>query len=258
MKITSLIENTSALGLPTEHGLSLFVEMESACFLFDMGQTDRFAQNARALGVDLNEADFAVISHGHYDHGGGMEAFFAANGHAPVYASRYAFDPYYDGTDKYIGLDPHWRGSERVSLVDGEKEIRKGITLHGGHRLKRIADFDAAGLNMLRDGRFQRDDFRHEQYLLVEENGRRVLFSGCSHRGILNIMRWFRPDILVGGFHMFRLPTDETLAGYARELDSYPTEYYTCHCTGVEQFEFMKPRMRSLRYLSAGESVAID
>jgi len=73
MKITALLENTSDCGLPVEHGLSLFVEMENGYrFLFDMGQTDLFAQNAEALGIDLNTADFAVLSHGHYDHGGGL------------------------------------------------------------------------------------------------------------------------------------------------------------------------------------------
>ena len=84
MKITALIENTSARGLPTEHGLSLFVETAERKFLFDMGQTDLFARNAETLGIDLTTVDFAVLSHGHYDHGGGLKAFLALNDHAPV------------------------------------------------------------------------------------------------------------------------------------------------------------------------------
>ena len=105
MKITALIENTSARGLPTEHGLSLFVETAEHKFLFDMGQTDLFARNAETLGVDLSKVDFAVLSHGHYDHGGGLNTFLALNDHAPVYMSRYAFEPHYNGTEKNIGLD---------------------------------------------------------------------------------------------------------------------------------------------------------
>ena len=95
MKITALIENTSARGLPTEHGLSLFVETAEHKFLFDMGQTDLFARNAETLGIALSKVDFAVLSHGHYDHGGGLNTFLALNDHAPVYMSRYAFEPHY-------------------------------------------------------------------------------------------------------------------------------------------------------------------
>ena len=68
MKITALVENTSDCGLPAEHGLSLFVETNGIRFLFDMGQTNLFARNAEALGIDLDTADFAVLSHGHYPH----------------------------------------------------------------------------------------------------------------------------------------------------------------------------------------------
>ena len=85
MKITALVENIPGRGLPAEHGLSLFVESGSTRFLFDMGQTDLFARNADALGVNLDTADFAVLSHGHYDHGGGLETFLSLNSHAPVY-----------------------------------------------------------------------------------------------------------------------------------------------------------------------------
>ena len=92
MRITALLENTSACGLPVEHGLSLFVEMENGCrFLFDMGQSDLFSRNALALGIDLNTADFAVLSHGHYDHGGGLSIFLKLNDHAfprPTSSSR--------------------------------------------------------------------------------------------------------------------------------------------------------------------------
>ena len=63
--------------------------------------------------------------------------------------------------------------------------------------------------------------------------------------------------MLVGGFHFSKLPLDETIEGYAEYLDGFKTEYYTCHCTGVEQFEFMKKTMNKLKYLSAGQTVEI-
>lgn len=257
MKITALIENTSARGLPTEHGLSLFVETAEHKFLFDMGQTDLFARNAETLGIDLSIVDFAVLSHGHYDHGGGLKTFLTLNDHAPVYISRYAFEPHYNGTEKYIGLDQDLKSSNRLVLVDEDIQVSEGITVYGCHHAPKVVDFGSCGLNMIQDGRMTEDDFRHEQYLLVVENGKRILFSGCSHRGILNIMHWFRPDICIGGFHLSKLPLDETLAGYAKALDAYPTAYYTGHCTGTAQYQFMKERMRNLHYLSVGDSIVI-
>ena len=133
MKITALIENTSARGLPTEHGLSLFVETAEHKFLFDMGQTDLFARNAETLGIDLTTVDFAVLSHGHYDHGGGLKTFLKLNDHAPVYMSRYAFEPHYNGTEKYIGLDQDLKTSNRLVFVDEDMPIAEGIivTLRG-------------------------------------------------------------------------------------------------------------------------------
>lgn len=76
MKITSIIENTSTIGLPVEHGLSLYVQLDNGQnVLFDMGQRRLFTENAERLGLSISNVDTAIISHGHYDHGGGLRAF---------------------------------------------------------------------------------------------------------------------------------------------------------------------------------------
>ena len=258
MKITALIENTSSFGFPTEHGLSLFVETKDSCFLFDMGQTDRFAKNAHSLGIDLNAAEFAVLSHGHFDHGGGMRTFLELNDHAPVYINQYAFEPHYRGTKEYIGLDLRLKESERLRFTDRDVLIRENIILYPCDDAYQVTASAGTDLLMQKDGELVEEDFRHEQYLLVKENGKNILFSGCSHRGILNIMRRFRPDVLIGGFHFSKFPLDETLADCAKKLDQYPTVYYTGHCTGTEQYEFMKRYMKHLHYLSTGEKVVIE
>ena len=112
-------------------------------------------------------------------------------------------------------------------------------------------------LDKIENGVRKPDDFRHEHYLLIEEHGKRILISGCSHKGVINIVHWFRPDVLVGGFHFHKLPLGETLTGYARQLDAYGTAYYTCHCTGVPQYAYMKQTMRRLHYLSAGDTIKL-
>lgn len=258
MKITSLVENTTAdPRLGKEHGLSLYIEAAGKTLLFDMGQSGLFAQNARTLGLDLDKVDLAVLSHGHYDHGGGLTHFLELNKTAPVYLSRYAFQPHYHGAERYIGLDPALQGCDRLHFVADQQTIAPGLTLYSCNDCTKQWDLGSFGLTMVQEGALLPEDFRHEQYLLIEEEGKRVLISGCSHKGVLDIAQWFQPDVLVGGFHFSGLPLDDILAGYARQLDGMDTEFYTCHCTGCAQYEFMRPYMHRLHYLSTGQSVVL-
>ena len=259
MRIISLVENTSVKdNIEAEHGLSLYLEFKNHKILFDMGQTDLFLKNAQKLGVDLSKVDIAVLSHGHYDHGGGLEEFLKMNQQASVYVSQHAFDAYYNGREKYIGLDSLLKENKRIVLTEGKVQVDEGITLYHCNEKVRKFDLGSFGLNVKREQKYLPDDFSHEQYMLVEEKGKKILFSGCSHKGILNIVEWFKPDVLVGGFHFSKLPLDETLKNYACYLNGFKTEYYTCHCTGMEQFSFMKQYMSRLFYLSAGQLLQIE
>ena len=242
MKITTLIENTTiSPAYAAEHGLSLFVETEGTRFLFDAGQSGAFADNAWKLGIDLKTADFAVLSHGHYDHGGGMARFLERNRRAKIYVNQHAFESYHNGTQKYIGLDRRLRDSHRLVLTGDEHAIAPGLTLHSCNGLPRPVPTDPFGLTERVGQFFLPDDFRHEHYLLVRENGKRILFSGCSHKGILNILSWFRPDVLVGGFHFKSLSPDSAqLRSCGEAMAKYDTIFYTGHCTGQEQYEVLK------------------
>ncbi|MBQ1658390.1 MAG: MBL fold metallo-hydrolase [Clostridia bacterium] len=257
MRVTALTENTTEKDFRTEHGLSLYIETNGQKILFDSGQTELFAENAGKLGIDLSAVDIMVLSHGHYDHGGGLERFMEINKKAPIYMSRYAFEPHYNGTEKYIGLDTSLEKSERIIFTDGVTEISDTLTLYSCNDSEKLIDLGSFGLNMLENGEMIPDDFRHEQYLLINENGKRVLISGCSHKGINNIESWFRPDVLIGGFHFSKLECGDKLLSLAEQLDSEPTHYYTCHCTGVEQYRFMSRYMKRLDYISTGKTIVI-
>ncbi len=248
MKLTVLTENTTYTELAAEHGLSLYLTVNGRKILFDMGQSAIFSDNARRLNIDLSGVDAAVLSHGHYDHGGGIRAFLDINKHAPVYISRDAFGAHYNGTSKYIGLDPALQKEPRLIPAAEVQPLGDGLTLYTMHDAPYKHAIQPFGLTVCCAGQFVPEDFRHEQYLLIEENGRRILVSGCSHRGICNIMAWFRPDVLIGGFHFMKLdPAEETaratLDAAAEELLSYPTMYYTGHCTGEAQFAYLKAKM---------------
>ena len=255
MKITTLMENTACSSeFFCEHGLSLYIETEGRRILFDAGQSGAFAENAALLGIDLSQVDTFVLSHGHYDHGGGLPRFLEENDKAKIYVNHFAFEPHFNGTEKYIGLRKELEGNPRILPVNGEISIAPGLTLH----TLPLPPMDSAGLTVLRNGTFQPEDFCHEQYLLVAEAGKRILFSGCSHKGILQIADRFRPDVLIGGFHFMKIREEELLKQAAITLLGYPTTYYTGHCTGEGQFAVMKKIMgQRLHYLSAGTHVTL-
>lgn len=258
MRITALVENNSEReGIGAEHGLSLYVELGSERILFDMGQTELFAENAEKMGIDLSRVTLAVLSHGHYDHGGGLDRFLKENTTAPVYLHPKALEPHFHGPERYIGLDPSLKAEKRlVPICDGMK-IAQGLTLFCSEGKKAFFPFSTPELTVVKDGVHVPDDFSHEIYLLAEENGKRVLFSGCSHKGIANVARWFCPHVAVGGFHVSKLPPGEELSSLAEELNETGSFFVTCHCTGLAQYEFMKERMPRLSYLAAGETVEL-
>ena len=258
MKITVLVENTSLHPeLSSEHGLSLFIETDRHTILFDMGQSDLFYHNAKRLGLDLSTVDLAILSHGHYDHGGGLRRFLACNDHAPVYVHRAAFLPHYHGAEKYIGLDPTLENENRFIRTQGDHPIDDQLCLLCFRETNRRFPLLTGSLSERVGDMLIPEDFRHEQYLMIQEGERRVLISGCSHKGILDLANYYAPDILVGGFHVSKLPLDDTLDAMARRLASYPIEYYTCHCTGTEQADFMKQRMPRLHTLSCGDCLEL-
>ena len=126
MKVTVLMENTAPAGcaLTPEHGLSFWIETGEHTTLLDAGASGQFADDAAKLGVDLDRADFAVLSHGHRDHANGLGRFFAANAHAPVYLRTTAPAPLYAKKPAgyvFVGMDRamYQTYQDRFIPVDG-------------------------------------------------------------------------------------------------------------------------------------------
>lgn len=263
MKLWTLLENTSCQeNLRAEHGLSLYLETGNRRILFDAGQSGIFVENAEKLGIDLSRVDTVILSHGHYDHGGGLTRFLEQNHTAAIYASARCFGDFYNGTEKYIGLDPALKACDRFVPVTDTTSLGDGLTLIPATQVPTPYPVESYGLNIREDGCFRPDDFLHEQYLLLEESGKRILFSGCSHRGILNIASYFHPDALIGGFHFKKLDPQgdgkTVLTQAAKTLLELPTVYYTGHCTGAAQYEFLKAQMGDrLSYLSTGSQLTL-
>lgn len=259
MKIATLLENTAlSAEFGAEHGLSLYIEAAGHRILFDMGQTDLFAKNADRLGIDLADVDIAVLSHGHYDHSGGLAHFLRINSAARVYANRDAFAPHCSG-DRYIGVDPAIVASDRIIRTGDHMQICEGIALRTCNARLRKYGSQAAGMRAFVDGQMIDDDFRHEQYMLIEDGDRRIAISGCSHKGICNIAEWMRADVLIGGFHLKGVDaSDPAIAETARTISKHNTKFYTCHCTGMHQYRALKAIMgEQIDYLCCGQVIEV-
>ncbi len=242
-----------------EHGLSLYIETKNHKILFDMGQSDAFVKNAEKLKLDLKEVDIAVLSHGHYDHGGGMEAFLNINSKAKVYVNKNAFKDYYADDGRYLGLNKLLLQNERIILTEDVCRIDDELSLFTGNDLERNHKMGTFGLCLKTDDILEPDKFFHEQYLLISENQKNVLISGCSHKGILNILDWVKDkniQAVVGGFHYMKLDVQKDsdyLISAAQKLSQKKIKYYTCHCTGEKQYDFLKKLMgEKVEYICSG------
>lgn len=273
MRVTVLMENsTPSSRLAARHGLSLWLELsDGRCVLFDMGPDEAFLANARVLGVDVTTAGAAVLSHGHYDHGGGLPAFLDACERAgrevPVYVREHAFEEHVSGTpDRHhaIGLDSALASSPHVVSVGERREVAPGLTLFSTERRGHPASRSNLRLMERREGGLVPDRFLHEQSLLVREGERAFLVSGCSHGGILNIMDEAEElvggplDAVVAGFHLMdssggTVEDPALTRDMAAALAERPTRYYTFHCTGTDAFSLLRDQLgERVRYLHVG------
>ncbi len=266
MRLIVLTENTTSdPRLTAEHGLSLYIESGDIWLLFDTGQSDdALLHNAQILGVDLSAVDIAILSHGHYDHGGGLSAFFSVNRKAEVYLQGCALGAYYNAADQFIGLPDELHQSKRLHIVGDMHQLNERMTLFSCNDVPLPVPIEPFGLQKRMNNALSPDDFLHEQYLLITEGEKRFLISGCSHKGAYNLAAHFQPDVFIGGLHLSKLEPQNPqhafrLDDIAAQLLETPAVFYTCHCTGEPQYEYLRRTMRDrLRYLHTGDMLQID
>jgi 7,8-dihydropterin-6-yl-methyl-4-(beta-D-ribofuranosyl)aminobenzene 5'-phosphate synthase len=271
IRVRSLVDNeTISEEFECEHGLSLYVETSRHKILFDMGQKSGvFARNALKLGIDLSKIDFAIVSHGHYDHGGGLKQFLELNDFAKVYVNRRAFGKYYAGT-REIGLDESLMQHDRIIMVeDSNYEVCEGVEVFSGVSGRKFFPSNNARLLMADGMSVVPDSFLHEQNLVVRAGEVSLLLGGCAHNGILNIIDHYhalgRPRLthVVSGMHLHSnsQQTDEDpvlVQELAQCLLDTRAAFHTCHCTGAGPYKVLRAAMgEAISYLAAGGEVVI-
>lgn len=278
MRIINLVENEiGESGCEAAHGLSFYVETDNHKLLFDTSPSEVVLRNAQKLGVNLSAVDTVILSHGHYDHSGGILPFAEINPRAKLYMQHNAGGEYYafDGEEKgfrYIGIDKKILSLPQVQLLKGDAKIDDELLLFTVDQRAYPLPSTNKRLRELCDGEYIQDEFHHEQNLLLTAGGKKIIFCGCAHNGILNVMETLErkfgsdslPDLVIGGFHLmkrteFSGADTVEVTEIANRLKSYKAHFATCHCTGIPVYTQMKEIMGGqLSYVRSGNEVVVE
>lgn len=249
LSITVLVENTAGpAGLLAEHGLAFWVRCGDRCILFDTGQGMVLAHNADKLGVDLSSAGDVVLSHGHYDHTGGLHAALSCFSAARVYAHEQAFcDRYsrHSSTDvrsvrspieSFEQLKLHVR--QVTPIGNGPVEMGDGFRLTGP--IPRRNDFeDTGGAFCLDPACTTADPLIDDQAMFVETRRGLVVLLGCAHSGVVNTLDYVcslaganRIHAVIGGMHLLSANENRMERTVRRLRELEVQRIGLAHCTG--------------------------
>ncbi|NMB77274.1 MAG: MBL fold metallo-hydrolase [Myxococcales bacterium] len=253
-KLTIIVDNKAAEGLLCEHGFSAWIEVAGRRLLFDTGQGEALAGNADKLGIDLRTADTLVLSHGHYDHTGGVPLLIARAPTAEIYAHPAAAGPRYslrDGIAKPIAMPAAARTAIEVHPVGVRWTTRSqqlAIDLGLTGPIPRLTDFEDTGGPFFVDADgAQPDPIADDLALWMRTDRGLVVVVGCSHAGLVNTLRHAlklsgepRLHAVLGGFHLGEA-SEVRLARTMVELQELgPDLIVPCHCTGDAPVERLR------------------
>ncbi len=235
MTISILTDNYPGAHTPAEHGLSYLIEHDGKKLLFDTGQSDLFLKNAEAMGIDITNIDTIVLSHGHFDHGDGLQ--YLSGGrlicHPGCFVKRYR-----KADHSYIGLKyskDEIAGKFNLVISSAPYQIAERIIFLG--EISRTTDFESKNTSFILEGDtpdFVMDD---TSIAMILDEGLFIV-TGCGHAGIVNTLEHARKvtginklNGIMGGFHLKAISrqTKETMRYLKKNMVMH---VYPSHCTG--------------------------
>ncbi|NLP10110.1 MBL fold metallo-hydrolase [bacterium] len=246
--ITILVDNQAGPGLTAEHGLSFWMEVDGKSILFDAGQGRVFANNAQTLGIDLHRTDAVVLSHGHYDHTGGIPWILQAAPQAAVYAHPSILKESYsvrDGVAKPVSIPATSRASldqagRQVVWVTGPLTLFSQVELSGP--IPRDTDFEDTGGPFYLDPQgVQSDQLEDDLALWIPTTKGLVVCLGCCHAGLVNTLHHIHRlsgqqpvHAVLGGLHLLQAGRERMMRTVTALRGRTPDRIIPCHCSGKE------------------------
>jgi len=249
MKITVLVENTVDVGgLMAEHGLAFLIETEERKILFDTGQTDLLMLNALKLGLSLSGIESIVLSHGHYDHTGGLAKILDHVSTPIIYLHPDALNSKYvknqDGTSSFIGIKRDLvdkiRHHPKVFWTTQPMQLSGQIFVTGP--IPRETVFEDVGGPFFLDDQFTRPDplFDDQALFFEDPHGINVIL-GCAHAGVINTLQYVKKITqakciysVMGGMHLKNAPSERLQQTITAMRQMGIQQFRPMHCTGYE------------------------
>lgn len=200
VSVTALVENTArGPGILGEHVLAWWIDTGTHRVLFDTGQGLALVPNATQLGIDLATADAIVLSHGHYDHVGGLETALALAPAASLWLHPRAIEPKFSGLGGgvigrrisigFVEREEFHRPGRRVVATAEPREIVPGLWMTG--EIPRNNDFEDTGGPFFLDEKLtQPDPLLDDQAMFFTANEGVVVVLGCAHAGVINTLAY--------------------------------------------------------------------
>jgi len=247
LQITTLSENTAGLrNLVGERGLSILIETEGPNILFDTGQSISASHNADILGIDLSKINKIVLSHGHYDHTGGLKQILRRIGkrieviaHPDIWAAKYNRQE-----DRYIGIPFHHQTLESLGAEFNltKEPVRITASIMTSGEIPMTTDFENIEpyLQVKEDGGFKPDKLLDDQALIINTESGLVVILGCAHRGIINTLHHARRltgvktiHAVLGGCHLIDATEERIYLTIAALKGLGVQRIGVSHCTGL-------------------------
>lgn len=265
--ITTLVDNcVYGKNLKAEHGLSLFVDTGTHRFLFDTGASDLLLDNAQTLGIDLTTVDFVILSHGHRDHTGGLEAFLTLNTQAKVLAKPNIIHKKL--TVRHENGMPQLPQSmkDRFIYLEEFTEYVPNVFIVPQIAISYEEDTHRRGFFIEKEGEIVRDDFSDELVVVIKTKKGHVLLTACSHLGVTNIVEQLKThfnllhlELILGGFHLMQSPKEEIERVAHYLADNVTGSIGLCHCTGVEAYPLFQKRLNEqVFYNHIGKEIKLE